>query len=391
MKITAATFHACVTSLEALPPEKFPVIALVGRSNVGKSSLINTLVGRRELAKTSATPGKTLTINFYLINDRFYLVDLPGYGYAKASRITRQRIQKMMDEFFEGCPEIKGLVQVIDARHPPSPLDLQMQAWVRERGFPYLAVLTKVDKLTQQQVQRQRRELLKDLGVSHAVMFSAKTRQGREELLESFGTLLDSGAFSSRGGGQPRREAGGEARSRGQRQGGGGRERHPEQHPASGPGKPRKDHGGEPAGTTAASGGPAPDRGRPPSEPTQEETSGFGPERQPRRRQRPRSGGGSSGGGQPGPTGQPRQPGASGPAGQPGASGPAGQPGGRDRGNRSGHSRGPGDRNRPASPAQPRGTPTSPEPAQNPHRPMREPVAPISSDQNHPDKGENPS
>lgn len=197
MKITSATFHACVTGLESLPPEKLPIIALVGRSNVGKSSLINTLVGRREMAKTSSRPGKTLTINFYLINEQFFLVDLPGYGYAKASRVTRQRIQKMMDEFFQGCTEIKGLVQIIDSRHPPTTLDKQMYAWIRERGYQYLPVLTKVDKLSQQQAHRMKRNAQQELGLGNIVMFSAKTGQGREELLAAIESLLEGRAFKA--------------------------------------------------------------------------------------------------------------------------------------------------------------------------------------------------
>ncbi|RCK79143.1 MAG: GTP-binding protein EngB [Candidatus Ozemobacter sibiricus] len=358
MKITAATFHACVTSLEALPSEKLPVIALVGRSNVGKSSLINTLVGRRELAKTSSTPGKTLTINFYLINDQFYLVDLPGYGYAKASRITRQRIQKMMDEFFEGCPEIKGLVQVLDARHPPSTLDLQMYAWIQERGFPYLAVLTKVDKLTQQQVQRQRREILKDLRIGHAVLFSAKTRQGREELLEAFGTLLDTGAFpGGRGGGQSRREGGAENRSRGRRRGGGGRETSSARPPTPGAGKAGSEPPREPAAPPAPQEGQAAPATEPPTagQPPAGTPAGPGTNRQSRRRPRHRGGSGGDGGGKPGSTR---------------GSGPRPRPGGQPAA--------PGDRNHPDA-------------GRIPPEPAREPISPSSTDQKNSDKGENPS
>ena len=147
MKVTSAAFVACVTAKEALPPKKLPVIALVGRSNVGKSSLINILAGRRELAKTSSTPGKTLTINFYEFNEAFYLVDLPGYGYAKASKVTRQRIQKMMNEFFEAVEKLSGIIQVLDIRHPPSSMDLSMYQWICDQGFKFLPVLTKSDKI----------------------------------------------------------------------------------------------------------------------------------------------------------------------------------------------------------------------------------------------------
>ena len=185
MKVTAATFVACVTSKEGMPEKKLPVFALVGRSNVGKSSLINVLAGRRELAKTSSTPGKTLTINFYLFNEAFYLVDLPGYGYSKASKITRERIQKMMNEFFESIDQLAGIVQILDLRHPPSNMDMHMLQWIKDQGFRYLPVFTKSDKLGASEVARMRKLIQSKINASWAVTFSSKTRQGREELLSA--------------------------------------------------------------------------------------------------------------------------------------------------------------------------------------------------------------
>ncbi|HEY9069751.1 MAG TPA: ribosome biogenesis GTP-binding protein YihA/YsxC, partial [Candidatus Ozemobacteraceae bacterium] len=193
VQVTSAIFSACVTAKDALPADGLPIIALVGRSNVGKSSLINTLAGRRELAKTSSTPGKTLTINFYQFNEAFYIVDLPGYGYAKASKVTRERIQKMMDEFFESCSALKAVVQILDLRHAPSSLDKQMFRWIQDRGFRYLAVMNKADKLSNQQQARMFRQILKDLHAdAPAIVFSTQTSQGRDEVLEAF-TRLASG------------------------------------------------------------------------------------------------------------------------------------------------------------------------------------------------------
>lgn len=185
IKITSATFSACVVGKDGIPDDNLPVIALVGRSNVGKSSLINCITGRRELARTSSLPGKTLTINYYCINEEFYLVDLPGYGYAKASKVTRQRIQNMMNEFFAESKNLKGVIQVLDIRHKPSPLDTQMQSWIRDQKLNSLAVLTKADKLSHQQVVKMRASIAKDLKLGFSMVFSAKTSTGKEDFLDA--------------------------------------------------------------------------------------------------------------------------------------------------------------------------------------------------------------
>jgi len=197
MKVTAASFVACLTSKEGMPTDNLPVIALVGRSNVGKSSLINTLSARRELAKTSSMPGKTLTINFYLFNDAFYLVDLPGYGYSKASKITKARIQKMMDDFFEVCSNLKGVIQILDIRHPPSTLDKQMLTWIRDQKTNYLAILTKSDKVGPQNIVRMQRQIMKDLKLGFSMNFSAKSKQGREELLGLIENILGNKTYDN--------------------------------------------------------------------------------------------------------------------------------------------------------------------------------------------------
>jgi GTP-binding protein len=263
MKVTSALFSACVTSRDQVPKGK-PIIALVGRSNVGKSALINTLACRKELAKTSSMPGKTLTINFYEINEEFYLVDLPGYGYAKASKVTRERIQKMMDEFFQGQTEIVGIIQVLDIRHIPSAMDQQMFQWITDQQLKYLPVLTKADKLTTSEAARMKREILKKFRLSGAVAFSGKTRQGRDELLNCIAGLL-SGAPGLPVAGRQQAEGGpGEGRRR-NRPGGAGGNQGPGgsgsgrsgERKHSGPGKPGPGKGSPERG---GPGKPGPDR-----------------------------------------------------------------------------------------------------------------------------------
>jgi len=195
IKITSATFSACITSKEGFPADNLPIIALVGRSNVGKSSLINALTGRRELARTSSMPGKTLTINFYCINDSFYIVDLPGYGYAKASKNTRAKIQLMMNEFFCECKNLKGVVQVLDIRHRPTPLDFQMYEWIREQHLNGFVVLTKTDKLSNQQVVKMRNSITRDIRGVFNILYSSKNFVGREEFLDAVEKVISGFVF----------------------------------------------------------------------------------------------------------------------------------------------------------------------------------------------------
>ena len=189
-RITSATFSACIVKKEDLPKDDLPIVALLGRSNVGKSSLINSLTGRKELARTSSTPGKTLTMNFYCINDAFYLVDLPGYGYAKASKSTRNKIQAMMDDFFTYCTNLKGVVQIIDIRHKPTPLDIQMHNWIKEQRINGFVVLTKSDKLSNQQVVKMRSQILKEISGTFAIIYSSKLVLGRDEFLDALEKIL---------------------------------------------------------------------------------------------------------------------------------------------------------------------------------------------------------
>jgi len=173
------------------------MIALVGRSNVGKSSMINTLSGRREMAKTSATPGKTLTCNFYLINESFYLVDLPGYGYAKVSRVTRERIQTMVDEFFTDNTRLKGIIQIMDLRHPPTNMDVSMFNWIRGGGSRYLPLVTKADKLGQGEMHRMFKLYRQKMDAPGMIVFSAKTGQGKDDLLDAVRAMINDEEFAA--------------------------------------------------------------------------------------------------------------------------------------------------------------------------------------------------
>ena len=189
-RITSAVFSACITNKNDLPKDDLPIIALVGRSNVGKSSLINSLTGRKELARTSSMPGKTLTMNFYCINDAFYLVDLPGYGFAKASKATRNKIQAMMDDFFNYCSNLKGVVQIVDIRHKPSVLDIQMHNWLKDQHLNGFVVLTKSDKLSNQQNIKMRSQIVKDIRGTYTMVYSSKTLIGRDEFLDAIEKII---------------------------------------------------------------------------------------------------------------------------------------------------------------------------------------------------------
>ncbi|NBH33362.1 YihA family ribosome biogenesis GTP-binding protein [Clostridiaceae bacterium] len=168
-----------------LPDSPYPEIAFAGKSNVGKSSLINALMNRRSLARTSSQPGKTQTINFYNINDAFYYVDLPGYGYAKVPVEEKVRWGKMIERYLQSSSMLKCLFLLIDIRHEPSANDKLMYDWIRERGYSPVIVATKVDKLNRSQVQRHVKQVREGLGLGEkgtVIPFSSVTKQGREEL-----------------------------------------------------------------------------------------------------------------------------------------------------------------------------------------------------------------
>jgi len=167
------------------PPPDRPEVAFAGRSNVGKSSLINTLVHRRGLAKTSATPGRTQALNFFSVADRFYLVDLPGYGYAVASREAKKSWQRMIEIYLSHRDNLRAVVVILDIRRDPSKGDVELIQWLKEYRRKVILVLTKSDKLSRHQVISRAQSIGEELkGISEDLptVFSAKTRQGGEEI-----------------------------------------------------------------------------------------------------------------------------------------------------------------------------------------------------------------
>lgn len=184
MKIESAVFELSAGISSQLPPSTLPEIAFSGRSNVGKSSLINKLVNRKALARTSSTPGKTATINFYKL-DTLRLIDLPGYGYAKLSFSEKKRFSRTIEHYFDDERDLRLVLQLIDMRHPPSADDYQMLEYLTHCELPFIVVLTKADKLNK--TQRAERlaalqEEFADYEGIHMVPFSAITGEGVEEL-----------------------------------------------------------------------------------------------------------------------------------------------------------------------------------------------------------------
>ena len=194
MKIKEASFVGSFVKPEQFPDEMMPEIALAGRSNVGKSSLINTLLGRKKLAKTSGTPGKTRTINFYRINQNFFFVDLPGYGYAKVSKKERDSWGKMIENYLTKRENLREVVLLVDIRHDPSEDDRIMYEWIRHQGFGHLVVATKADKLSRSRQMQQMRRIKTKLAMpdsSVILPFSALKKTGTEEVWELLETHLE--------------------------------------------------------------------------------------------------------------------------------------------------------------------------------------------------------
>ena len=192
MEIVNASF---VTSMTAYrPPEKdLPQIALAGRSNVGKSSLINCLCRRNRLAKVGAAPGKTRMLNFFDINGEFYLVDLPGYGYAEAGKAESARWGTMMEDYFKRCGTLKAVLHVVDIRHDPTKDDKTMNLFLRANDIPFLVVASKSDKISRGARQKYLNLIMRELQVQpwQVMCFSAESGDGRDELLDRIGTLLN--------------------------------------------------------------------------------------------------------------------------------------------------------------------------------------------------------
>lgn len=180
MIIKSSEYAVSAVKEEQYPKDNLPEIALAGRSNVGKSSLINTLLKRKNLARTSSQPGKTQTLNFYLVNDDFYLVDVPGYGYAKVSQKRRQEFGEMIQDYLETRPNLKGLIILIDSRHEPTKDDISMYEYAKYLNIPILVVCTKMDKIKKSQANKVMAGLRKklDLNYDHVTVltFSSVTK-----------------------------------------------------------------------------------------------------------------------------------------------------------------------------------------------------------------------
>lgn len=178
MKVTSATFVKSATSPEHYPKDGRPEIAFMGRSNVGKSSLINSLLGVHGLARTSSTPGRTQLINFFLINDAFHFVDLPGYGYARVPRDVKKLWGPMIEKYLATRPGLVLSIVITDSRHEPTELDLRMKEWLEARGKPFIIVATKTDKLSSNQLRASLSRASAVLGINEVVAYSAVTRSG---------------------------------------------------------------------------------------------------------------------------------------------------------------------------------------------------------------------
>ncbi len=190
MRIRSAEFAACAVSAKGYPRDGLPEIVLIGRSNVGKSSLINTLVNKKKLAKTSSAPGKTRTVNFYKLNGEFYLVDLPGFGYAKLPASVRREWGRMIDEFIVGRKTVKGALVILDVRRDPTEAVDDLYSWIEGLGLPVVTVLTKIDKLSRNQLAKRAAIIKKGLSIDSAVSFSAFNGEGKVHLMKSIEGIL---------------------------------------------------------------------------------------------------------------------------------------------------------------------------------------------------------
>lgn len=190
MKILSAEFLLSATQPAHYPPAAFPEIAFAGRSNVGKSSLINALVKRKKLARTSNTPGRTREINFFSVNNGIYFIDLPGYGYAKVPQRTRKSWGPMIETYLSRRPTLRLVILILDVRRDPSEEDRQLLDWLRFYRLPFLVVLTKVDKVSRNEAALRRSRIGADLGLPPAaqpILFSAKTGEGKDLLWQEIG------------------------------------------------------------------------------------------------------------------------------------------------------------------------------------------------------------
>lgn len=193
MKIKKSSFITSAVKKEQYPPEDLPEIAFVGRSNVGKSSIINMLLGRKGLAKTSSTPGKTQLVNFFDIDGLIRYVDLPGYGFAKVSKQQKEGWSKIIDTYLMNRPNLLEVVLLVDLRHSPTADDVQMYEWIRHAGYGGVVVATKSDKLTQSQILKNLKEIRSKLKLENEIILiptSSENRKGKYDVWDYFNGLF---------------------------------------------------------------------------------------------------------------------------------------------------------------------------------------------------------
>lgn len=194
MRITKSDIETVAVKRSQYPDQSLKEVAFAGRSNVGKSSLLNLLTGRKKLARVSGSPGKTRTINFYIINDSFRIVDLPGYGYAKVSKSVSSGWGEMMENYLENRPNLLKVIQLVDIRHAPSKQDVEMYNYLRHYGLDGIVVATKADKISRNQMSKQIKMIRQTLNLSpedKVLPVSALKRTGHEDLLDAIEELLE--------------------------------------------------------------------------------------------------------------------------------------------------------------------------------------------------------
>lgn len=194
MKIVSVGFVISAGNASECPRDARVEIAVSGRSNVGKSSLLNSVLGRRRLVLVSGTPGKTQRLNYFLVNDSFHVVDLPGYGYAKAPESVRNQWRRMMQEYLRKRAQLKAVIQLVDSRHEPSREDREMVQWLRDEDMQYCLVATKMDKLRQGERKPALRVITEALGLpatQPVIPYSSETGEGRDALLAWIKRVLD--------------------------------------------------------------------------------------------------------------------------------------------------------------------------------------------------------
>ena len=193
MKVNNVSLAAVGVKMSQYPDDGKPEIAFAGKSNVGKSTLINAMIGRKALARTSSQPGKTRTINFYNVEDILYFVDLPGYGYAKAPRTEIEKWGKMIEEYLNKRETLRGIVMLVDIRHEPGENDRLMYDWLKHYGYDIIIAATKKDKIKRSQIQKQLsiiKNTLKLAPEDRLIAFSGETKDGVEELWEELEKLI---------------------------------------------------------------------------------------------------------------------------------------------------------------------------------------------------------